>query len=65
MVFEYSKVFEQYEHARIQKVLSEGSNFFLVDDGREDPKTTKSGPSSARHRNAVWRFAGRPMMAKQ
>ena len=38
-------------HARIQKVLSEGSNFdnvfcccFLVDEGREDANTTISGP---------------------
>ena len=32
-----------------------GSNFdkFLVDDGREDPNTTNSGPSSARQRNAI------------
>ena len=44
-------------HARIQKVLSEGVKllffFFLVDEGREDPKNTKSGPSSARQRNAI------------
>ena len=26
---------------------------FLVDEGREDSKTTKSGPSSARQRNAI------------
>ena len=36
-------------HARIQKVLSEGihlnSDSFLVDEGRKDPNTTKSGPS--------------------
>ena len=43
-----------YSYAWIQKVLSEGgSNYevffcvFLV-DGREDPNTTISGPSSAR-----------------
>ena len=53
-------------HAPIQKVLSEGSNFdkaffvFLVDEGREDPRTTISGPSSARQR----KFAGVPMMAQ-
>ena len=39
--------------------------FFLVDEGREDPSTTISGPSSARQRNAIkWRFAGVPKMAK-
>ena len=27
--------------------------FFLVDDGREDPNTTISGPSSTRQRNAI------------
>ena len=37
---------------------------FLV-EGREDPSTTISGPSSARQRNAIkWRFAGVPMMAQ-
>ena len=43
-------------HASIQKVLSgEGSNsdVCLVDEGREDPNTTKSGPSSARQRIAI------------
>ena len=33
-----------------------GSNFdnvFLVDEGREDPNTTISGPSSARQRNVI------------
>ena len=45
------------------KFLLRGSNFdyvFLVDDGREDPNATISGPSSARQRNAI--FAGVPMM---
>ena len=45
-----------------------GSNFdyvFLVDERREDPNTTKSGPSSARQRNAIymvfrWRADGGP-----
>ena len=35
-----------FTHARIQKVLSEGTNFdnvFLVDMGRWDPNTTISG----------------------
>ena len=44
-------------HVRIQKVLSEGVQFFdyvfLVDKGREDPpNSTISGPSVARQRNA-------------
>ena len=45
------------DHARIQKVLTEGSTFdnvsFLVVEGREDPNTTISGPSSVRQRNAI------------
>ena len=43
-------------HMRIQKVLSEEVqlwHFFLVDEGREDPNTTISGPWSARQRNAI------------
>ena len=54
----------------IQKVLSEGvqphsDNIFLVDERREDPNTTKSGPSSANQQNAIeWRFAGGPIMAQ-
>ena len=31
---------------------SNSDNLFLVDEGREDPNTTKTGPSSARQRNA-------------
>ena len=27
--------------------------FFFLDEGREDPNTTKSGPSSTRQRNAI------------
>ena len=40
--------------------------FFFSDNGKEDPNNTKSGPSSARKRNAIfkWRFAGGPMMAQ-
>ena len=55
-------------HARIQEVLSEGSNFhifflFLVDKGREDPNTTISGPTSDGSETPFkWRFAGVPMM---
>ena len=32
---------------------SEVDNFFLVDEGIEDPNTTINGPSSARQRNAI------------
>ena len=54
-----------------RKICQMGSNFdnvfifyFLVDEGREDPSTTISEPSSTRQRNAIkWRFAGVPMMA--
>ena len=35
----------QYKHAQIQKVYL---FVFLVDERREDPNTTISGPSSAR-----------------
>ena len=43
-------------HARIQNILSNCANVFLVDKGREDPNTTISGPSSARQWNAIkWR----------
>ena len=54
-------------HAWIQKVLSTGAQlcnsdvflcFFLVDEGREDPKTTKCEQSSARQR----RIANKPYM---
>ena len=43
---------------RIQKVLPEGSDFdnvffFLVDEVRDNPNTTISGPTSARQRNAI------------
>ena len=38
--------------------------FLLVDEGREDPSTTKRGPSTARQQIAIkWRLAGVPMMA--
>ena len=41
------------------------SFFFLVDEGRKDPKTIINGPSWARQRNAIiWWFAGVPMMAQ-
>ena len=42
--------------------------FFFVllgDEGREDPSTNISEPSSTCQRNAIkWRFAGYPMMAQ-
>ena len=49
---------DKFAHfARIQKVLSQGSDFdnvfFLVDEVRDDPNTTISGPTSARQRNAI------------
>ena len=55
-----------------RKFCQRGSNFdnvfcfvvFLVDEEREDPSTTISGPSSAHQRNAIKRrFAGMSMMA--
>ena len=51
-----------------RKFCQRGSkfDFFLVDDGREDPNTTISGPSLACQQNAIkWQFAGMPMMAQQ
>ena len=50
-----------------RKFCQRGSNFdrffLLVDEEREDPSTTISGPLSARQRNAIeWRFAGMPMI---
>ena len=65
--------FTWFTHARIQKVLSEGSNFnFLClfsffDEGRKDSNTTISGPSTARQRNAIqmafrWRADGGPTL---
>ena len=52
-----------------RKFCQRGSNFdnvFLkVDEGREDPSPTLSGPSSARQRTGInWRFAGMPMNAQ-
>ena len=45
------------EHAGIQNVLTEGLTFdnvsFLVVEGREDPNTTMSGPSSVYQLNAI------------
>ena len=43
-------------HARIQKVFAEGVQLLLrvlVDNGREDPNTTKRGTPSTRQRNAI------------
>ena len=50
---------ESQTHARIQKVLSGGSNCyaflfcFLIDEGREDPNTTVSRPALSCQRNAI------------
>ena len=50
---------DEFAHfARIQKVLPEGDFdnvifFFLVDEGRDDPNTTISGPTSALQRKAI------------
>ena len=53
-------------HARIQKVLREGSNsdeFFLcIDEGSENQNNTKSRPSSACHRNSIECWLGRFVM---
>ena len=64
-------VISSSSHARIQKVLPEGSNFegflgvCLVVERREDPNTTICGPTSARQRNAIkWRFACVPLVAQ-
>ena len=39
---------------------SKFDNFFLVDDGIEDPNTAINGPSSARQRNAISAIIGPP-----
>ena len=42
-----------------------GIYYILVDEGRKDPNTTISRPTSARQWNAIkWRFAGVPMMSQ-
>ena len=43
---------EELIHARIQKVLPEGVQV-LVDEGIEDPNSTKSEPLLIRQRNAI------------
>ena len=46
-------------HILIQKVLPEGSDFdnvffsYIVNEVRDDPNTTISGPTSTRQRNAI------------
>ena len=51
-----------------RKFCQRGFNFdnvFLVNEGREGPSTTISGPSTARQQNAIkWRYAGVLMMAQ-
>ena len=49
-----SIIFHFIVYARIQKILSGGSNLTsLADEGREDKKNTTSGPLSARQQNAI------------
>ena len=56
----YSSDVAQDTHTRIQKVFSEGVQLWLcfsfVDDGREDPNTTISGPAKRhlKHWMLVW-----------
>ena len=50
--------YENADHARIQKVLSDWVNLvfcrcFLVDKGKKDPNTTKSGPVLAYQQKAI------------
>ena len=52
--FCFKSIALQYCHARIQNFLSEGAQFFFVGEGREEPNTNLSGPSSARQRNDVY-----------
>ena len=43
-------------HARIQQVLPEGVQLlttFYFDEGKVDPNSTKSGPSSSHQRHAI------------
>ena len=62
--FVHSEGSDEFAHlAHIQKVLPEGGPtlttfFFLVDEGREDPNTTISRPTSARQQTVV------PLMAQ-
>ena len=44
---------EQVKHARIQKILSTLTTFFLANEAWVDPNSTINGPSSARQRNAI------------
>ena len=53
---QHSAIFYRKFQAPIQKVLPEGVQFcqrFFFGEWREDPNSTKSGPSSARKRNAI------------
>ena len=56
---ELSEGSDEFAHfARIQKILPEWSDFdnvfvFLVDEVRDDPNTTISGPTLARQQNAI------------
>ena len=70
----FSQDLKKLMHARIQKVLTEGVQVWrriLVDEGREDPNTTKSGPQSDvdcptlnADLIALWFFKDRTSIAK-
>ena len=52
-----------------RKFCQRGSDFdnvfFLVDEGRDDPNTTISGPTSARQQTSLkWSFTVVPLMAQ-
>ena len=53
-----------------RKFFQSGANvslflFILVDEGNDDPNSTKNGPSSSRQRNAIlMAFHWRPMVAQ-
>ena len=52
-ISETAKHLHKKKSTRIQKVLSEGTQLFLVDWGIERPNTALIGPSSGRQRNAI------------
>ena len=56
-LFEKRTCADQESFVREGPTLTTIFIFILVDEGREDPSTTISGPSSTRQRNAIkWRF---------
>ena len=46
-------ILSMINHAPIQKILTDGVQLFLVDEGREDPNTTIRGPSPVYQRNVI------------